>query len=151
MDWGSNMGVINEYFVAASDADAAQALEDGPTAGVIGPEPNTELIALEAILLGLDPDSAEAVDLVSRADHAVDVAADSSFDRMVIRIASATTKLIGTKTFDELRTHVQRWAQTEEMAAYAAADLHDMITVLHPLFTAAAAQNGCQVYVWTSL
>ncbi|MUL48447.1 hypothetical protein FZI85_27260 [Mycobacterium sp. CBMA293] len=145
------MGVINEYFVAASDAEAAQALEDGPTAGVIGPEPNTELVALEAILLGLDPDSAEAVDLVSRADHAVDVAADSTYDRMVIKIASATTELIGTKTFDELRTHVQRWAQTEEMAAYAVPDLHDLIAVLHPLFTVAAAQDDCDVYVWTSL
>lgn len=145
------MGVINEYFIAASDTEAAQALEAGPAAGVIGPEPNTELIALEAILLGLDPSSAEAVDLVSRADHAADVAADSTYDRMIVRIASATTKLVGTRTFDELRTHVQRWAQTDEMAAYAAPDLHDMIAVLHPLFTSAASQNDCEVYVWTSL
>ncbi|GAA2401351.1 hypothetical protein [Mycolicibacterium llatzerense] len=145
------MGVINEYFIATSDADAARALEDGPAAGVIGPEPNTELIALEAILLGLDPDSADAVGLVSRADHAADIAADSTYDRMVVRIASATTKLVGSKTFAELRDHVQRWAQTEEMAGYGAADLHDMITVLHPLFTAAATQDDCAVYVWMSL
>lgn len=145
------MSVINEYFIAASDADAAQALENGPASGVIGPEPNTELIALEAILLGLDPDSAEAVDLVSRVEHAVDVAADSTYDRMVIRIASATTKLIGTKTFDELRIHVPRWSQTEEMAAYAVPDIDDMITVLHPLFTAAATQDDSEVYVWMSV
>lgn len=143
--------MINEYFVAASDAEAADALEDGPAAGVIGPEPNTELIALEAILLGLAPDSAEAVDLVSRADHVVDVAADSTYDRMVVKIASATTQLIGTKTFDELRAHVPRWAQTEEMAGCAVPDLHDLIAVLHPLFTAAAAQDDCEVYVWMSL
>ncbi|MUL78910.1 hypothetical protein [Mycolicibacterium sp. CBMA 226] len=145
------MGVINEYFVAASDAEAAQALENGPPDGVIGPDPHTELVALEAILLGLDPDSAEAADLVSRADHAVDVAADSTYDRMVLKIGSATTQLIGTTTFDELRAHVPRWAQTEDMAAYAVPDLHDVIAVLHPLFTAAAARGACDVYVWMSL
>lgn len=145
------MGVTNEYFIAPTDADAAKALEDGPAAGVIGPDPNTELIALEAILLGLDPDGPEAVALASRPDHAVDVAHDGDYDRMVIRIAAATTQLIGNKTLDELRARIPRWARTDEMAGAFTTDIDHMLTVLHPLFATAASERDRQLYVWISL
>jgi hypothetical protein len=142
--------IINEYFLAASDAAAAAVLEDGPADGVIGPEPNTELVCLEALLLGLDPDSEQALDLVSRPHHAADIAHDDTYDRVVVKIAAATTQLIGGATLDELRAQFPRWVQTDELAGVDLADLDAMFTRLRPLFTAAAGLQG-QLYVWISL
>jgi len=107
------MGVSNEYFLAGSDAAAAEVLETGPPDGVVGPDPGGELASLEAILLGLDPDSDEAVALVDRDDHAVDVAHDGDYSCMVIKIATGTTQLIASVSLDELRPHLQRWARVE--------------------------------------
>ncbi len=42
------MGVINEYFLARSDAAAADIIDTGPAAGVVGPDSGSELASLEA-------------------------------------------------------------------------------------------------------
>lgn len=99
------MGVINEYFLAASDAAAAHVLDGGPGDGVIGPDPGAELASLEAILLGMDPESDEAIALVSRDDHAVDVAHDVDYSVMVIKIALGTTQLIADTPLQEMGPH----------------------------------------------
>ncbi|MCT7368757.1 hypothetical protein A7R75_07095 [Mycolicibacterium llatzerense] len=148
---GAGVGVINEYFLASSDAAAADVLDTGPTNAVIGPDPGSELASLEAILLGLDPVSDEAVSLVSRDDHAVDVAHHDDYSCMVVKIASGTTQLIASATLDELRPHLQRWARTEDFAGTTDADLHEMMTALHPLFVSAASDPGQALYVWISL
>lgn len=145
------MGVINEYFLANSDAAAAHMLDTGPVDGVIGPDPGSELASLEAILLGLDPQSEEAVALVTRDDHAADVAHDDDYSTMIIKIAPGTTQLIAATELDELRPHLQQWARAEEFAGTTDEDLYDMMTALHPLFVAAATDTGQELYAWISL
>lgn len=145
------MGVINEYFLASSDAAAADTLETGPSDGVTGPDPGSELASLEAILLGLDPESEEALALVTRDDHAVDVAHDDDYSRMVVKIAAGTTQLIAKAALNELRPHLQRWARVEEFAGTTDEDLYDMMAALHPLFDAAAGDRGQALYAWISL
>lgn len=145
------MGVINEYFLAASDAVAAGVLEAGPVDGVLGPDPGSALASLEAIVLGIDPDSEEGIALVTREDHAVDVAHDVDYSRMVIKIATRTTQLIAKTPLDELRPHLSHWARADELAGIAAEDLADMTNSLHPLFVAAANNAPLSLYVWVSL
>lgn len=145
------MGVINEYFLASSDAAAADMIDTGPADGVLGPDPGSELASLEAILLGLDPESEEAVALVTRDDHAVDVAHDDDYSCMVVKIATGTTQLIANTTLDELRPHLQRWARTEELAGTTDADLYNMMAVLHPMFVAATGDPGQSLYAWISV
>ncbi len=145
------MGVINEYFLASSDAAAADVLDTGPVDGVIGPDPGSELASLEAILLGLDPDSVEAVALVTRDDHAVDLAHDGDYSCMVIKIASGVTQLVANATLEELRPHLQRWARTEELVGTTDEDLYEMMTALHPLFVSAAGGAGLALYAWVSV
>mgnify|MGYP000494007296 CR=1 FL=1 len=145
------MGVINEYFLASSDAAAADVLDAGPVGGVIGPDSGSELASLEAILLGLDPASEEAVALVARDDHSVDVAHDGDYSCMVIKIASGITQLVASATLGELRPHLQRWARTEELVGTTDEDLYAMMAALHPLFVAAASDGGQALYVWVSV
>lgn len=145
------MGVRNEYFLASSDAAAAEVLEAGPPGGVEGPDPGSELASLEAILLGLDPESEEAVALVDRDDHAVDVAHDGDYSCMVIKIAAGTTQLIADVTLDGLRPHLQRWARVEGFAGTTDEDLYAMAAALHPLFVAAAKESGQALYAWVSV
>lgn len=145
------MGVINEYFLAGSDAAAADVLDTGPCAGVIGPDPGSELASLEAILLGLDPESEEAAALVTREDHAADVAHDDDYSCMVVKIASETTQRIAATALDELRPHLQRWARSEEFAGTTDEGVYDMMAALHPLFVAAAGDAGQALYAWISL
>lgn len=145
------MGVRNEYFLASSDAAAAEVLETGPLGGVVGPDPGSELASLEAILLGLDPDSDEAVALVDRDDHAVDVAHDGDYSSMVIKIASGTTQLIANVSLDELRPHLRRWARVEGFAGTTDEDIYAMAATLHPLFVAAANESDQALYAWVSV
>lgn len=145
------MGVINEYFLASSDAAAADMLDTGPADGVVGPDPGSELASLEAILLGLDPESDKALALVTRDDHAVDVAHDDDYSRMIVKIAAGTTQLIATTALDDLRPHMQRWARVEEFAGTTDADLYNMMAALHPLFVAAASDPSQALYAWISL
>ncbi len=71
---GAAMGVINEYFLARSDAAAADIIDTGPACGgVAGSDPGGELASLEAILLDPDTESEEALARVTREDHAVDI------------------------------------------------------------------------------
>lgn len=148
---GENMGVINEYFLASSDAAAADIIDTGPVDGVAGPDPGSELASLEAILLGLDPESEEALALVTRDDHAVDIAHDDDYSRMVVKISADTTQLIAKTALDELRPHLQCWARIEEFAGTTDKDLYDMMAALHPLFIAAAGDPKQALYAWISL
>lgn len=145
------MGVINEYFLAGSDAAAADIIDTGPAGGVVGPDPGSELASLEAILLGLDPESEEALALVGRDDHALDIAHDDDYSRMVVKIATGTTQLIAQMSSADLRPHLQRWARIEEFAGTTDEDLYDMMAALHPLFVAAAGDRGQALYAWISL
>lgn len=99
-------------------------------------------------MLGLDPESEEAVALVDRDDHAVDVAHDGDYSCMVIKIASGTTQLIANVSLDELRPHLQRWARVEGFAGTTDEDLYAMAAALHPLFVVAANESGHALYVW---
>lgn len=145
------MGSRNEYFLAGSDAAAAELLETGPLSGVVGPDPGSELASLEAILLGLDPDSEEAAALIDRDDHAMDVAHDGDYSSMVIKIATGTTQLIANLSLDELKPHLQRWARIEDFAGATDEDLYAMAAALHPLFVAAANESDQALYAWASV
>lgn len=71
------MGLVHEYFVLAND-DQATGLLGSYGDGVLGVEPATELVSLEALLLGRTPLLEASLELMDRPDHALTVAADAA-------------------------------------------------------------------------
>ncbi len=147
------MAVVHEYFVLDTDEQAA-ALLGSFGDGVCGAEAVTELVALEALLLGLEPLSEATAALMDRPDHGVMIAADADDPKdvnvVVTRVADHTVALIAQATAEQLAAAMQPWSQTEAFAHSASADdLADMVQGLMPLFQQAHSHNR-HVYVRTS-
>ncbi|OHV03865.1 hypothetical protein BKN37_12915 [Mycobacterium talmoniae] len=140
-----------EYFLAETDESAAQMLETGPTDGVLGPDPVTELVSLEAILKGLDPSSDEAMLLMSRPGHGRTLANDGTDSVMILGVLDEAVSLIATAEPDRITSAMQPWAETEELAGrVTAAELAEVTEILRALFERALVANG-GVYVRLSL
>lgn len=147
------MGVIHEYFVLDDDEQAAGLLGSYGD-GVLGVEAATELVALEALLMGLSPFGPAIEALMARSDHAVLIAADADaaadVNVVVSRIADHTTALIASSSAEAIAAAMEPWSQVEEFRGQVTeADLAEMMQSLLPLFTRAATQ-GQHVYVRTS-
>lgn len=147
------MGVVHEYFVLDDD-EQAEGLVGSFGDGVLGAEATTELVSLEALLLGLSPHWPATKELMDRPDHSVTVAADAEDPAdvkvVVSKVADHTTALIADATPEQLAAAMEPWSQTEEFAGYVSAvDLAEMMEQVLPLFKQAAAQ-GQHVYVRTS-
>jgi ribosomal protein L7Ae-like RNA K-turn-binding protein len=146
------MGVLHDYFVLEDDEQAA-ALLDSYDQGILGAEAATELVSLEAPLLGSSPHWPATKELMDRPDHAVVIAADAdepaNVNALVSRIAEHTTALIANATPKQLSAAMGPRSQTEEYAGHvAAAELAEMMEQVLPLFRQAVAQCQC-VYVRT--
>lgn len=147
------MGVVHEYFVLDDD-DQAAGLLGSYGDGVLGVEAATELVSLEALLLGRSPLLEASLELMSRPDHAVEVAADADdpadVNVVVLKVADHTTALIADSTPEQLAAAMEPWSQTEEfIGSVSAAELSRMMQGLLPLFRQ-ARDSGQHVYVRTS-
>lgn len=143
----------HEYFVLDTDEQGAALLgsfEDG----VLGVEAATELVSLEALLLGLQPLLESTLSLMHRPDHAVSIAADANdpadVSAVVTKVADHTTALIARATPEQLAAAMQPWSETEEFVGYVSAqDLTEMLDRLMPLFREADADRR-HIYVRTT-
>lgn len=145
------MGVTREYFVCSDDEEGAELLNSAEQ-GVLGVCPITELVSLEALLLGLSPDGSAVATLMRRPDHDVIVAHDHDepWNVVVNRVADDTAALIAGTVARRLAGAMPLWSQTPEFAGYvSAAELSEVMQALQPLFQRAVAQQR-HVYVRTS-
>ncbi|MFV8160781.1 hypothetical protein ACNQVK_01265 [Mycobacterium sp. 134] len=147
------MGVRHEYFVLDNDEQGAALLEPFDD-GILGVEAATELVSLEALLLGLQPLLESTLTLMDRPDHAVTIATDADdpaeVSTVITKVADHTTALIAQATPEQLAAAMQPWSETEEFAGYVSAqDLAEMIDGLMPLFRQAVT-HGRRIYVRTT-
>lgn len=144
------MGVLTDYFVAASDKDAGSYLGGGVThlEGALegkGIEPFVMLTTLEALLTGRLYEEVEANG--NGDDFYV---ADDSGDVVVTNVRPRLTQVLASCTAQELDQVAVPWSQSEELTG---ADPKALADFLHRLADLArtAAERGHQVYCKLSL
>lgn len=124
------------------------------TEGVLGADPSVELLGLEALLLGVSPESPHVATLMDRPDHAVMIAADSTDPAattvVITKVADHTTALIAQATPEQLSAAMSSWSKIEEFHGQVTADeLAEMTQALMPLFRD-ATRRGRHIYTRTT-
>ena len=146
------MGILTDYFIAASDAEAARHLDSGvvqqglPASHVLefrGIEPYVKLGTLESIVTGRP--YAE----VSAGDTTVTFSTDTG--AVVDRVRPTLLGALLAATDEDLVEFTEAWSRTEEMTAngLGPAELVPFVRGLIQL-ARTADDEGAQVYCWMS-
>jgi hypothetical protein len=145
------MGVLTDYFIAGSDAEAAATLKatGGPehvglvTAQLKGVDPVVNLATLEEILTGTD-----SMAIISEGE---DPLADGGSDGpWVLRVRPSLVAALTATDPGKLPDVAADWAATEE---YVGTDPKELLGVLHDLGRIAkqSLDENKRLYCWTSL
>jgi hypothetical protein len=145
------MGVLTDYFIAGSDAEAAGALNavGGPeqagltTLQLKGVDPVVNLATLEGILTGADP----MVIIGEGADPVADGGSDGPW---ILRVRPTLVTALRAADAGKLPDVAADWAATEE---YEGTDPKDLLDVLHDLGRLAnqSRDENKSLYCWMSL
>lgn len=145
------MGVLTDYFIAESDAEAGATLKatGGPeqvglvTAQLKGVDPVVNLATLEEILTGTD-----AMGIISESDDpVVDGGSDGPW---VLRVRPSLVAALSTTPPGKLPDVAAGWAATEE---YEGTDPKELLEVLQQLGRIAkeSLDENKRLYCWVSL
>ncbi|GAA4627188.1 hypothetical protein [Cellulomonas oligotrophica] len=148
------MGVLCDYFVAPSDADAVATLDrvggpgrpgaDGapawPTLDAKGIDPFVTAGTLEQIVLGLDEE----------VDDPEPLATTDGGEGMVVPVSPRLVAALAAADDAALRDAAQAWSCTEELAASTAEDLLPVVRGLADL-ARQARQTRAGMYCWVSV
>jgi hypothetical protein len=145
------MGVLTDYFIAGSDAEAAATLKatGGPehvglvTTQLKGVDPVVNLATLEEILTGTD-----SMAIISEGEDPV---ADGGSDGpWVLRVRPSLVAALTATDPGKLPDVAADWAATEE---YVGTDPKELLGVLHDLGRMAkqSLDENKRLYCWTSL
>lgn len=147
------MGVVYDYFTAASDEEAAAAINDlrAPSGGRelvadTGIDPAVQLGTLEELLTGRSYDSIE------EDPRNGDVLADrDGGEILILTVTDALLEALAEATPDTLREVSVPWSQTEEFwGAVEPEELAETLTDLASL-ARSARERGRRVYCWASV
>jgi len=145
------MGVLTDYFIAGSDAEAAGTLQatGGPeqaglaTLQLKGVDPVVNLATLEGILTGADP-----MGIISEGLEAV--ANGGSEGPWILRVRPTLVTALSAESPGKLPDVAADWAATEE---YEGTDPKELLDVLHDLGHLAkqSLDENKSLYCWMSL
>lgn len=145
------MGVLTDYFIAGSDAEAAGALKavGGPeqagltTLQLKGVDPVVNLATLEGILTGADP-------MVIIGEDADPVADGGSDGPWILRVRPTLVTALRAADAGKLPEVAADWAATEEFEGTDPQDLLDVLRDLARLADRSRDENK-SLYCWMSL
>jgi hypothetical protein len=162
------MGVIFDYFIAASDNDAAATIDrvGGPglavpaQRGLFGRRKTPDLPALDSVLAaGIDPvvqaGTLEALltdrpydDLESDPQWSLILAERNGGEQLVVRVTDSLVNALAQADPDRLSSVATPWSQTEEFWGQARPE--DLAAVLHRLARLAqkARAQGQAMFCW---
>ncbi|OLF12218.1 hypothetical protein BLA60_09515 [Actinophytocola xinjiangensis] len=143
------MGVLFDYFAAASDDLAATAIEAGPVAVPLpalqakGIDPIINVGTLESLLTGVDYDT-----VTTDPRWGKDLAMLDDGERLVISLTAGVQAALAGADEARLREVAGPWSHTEELEGWS--DASDLAEVLLELATLAreATERGDQLYCW---
>ena len=145
------MGVLTDYFIAGSDAQAAGTLNavGGPeqagltTLQLKGVDPVVNLATLEGILTGADP-----MGIIGEGEDPV--ADGGSEGPWILRVRPSLVTALGAADPGKLPAVAADWAATEE---YEGTDPKELLDVLHDLGHIAkqSLDENRSLYCWMSL
>lgn len=145
------MGLLTDYFIASSDAEAADLLSTG-----VLHLPDDELLECKGIdpwvVLGTLEGLLTNTPYAQLVDDADDVDGDVAHgdEQFIRRVRPTLTAALAAATPDQLEDVAGPWSQTEELAGSDPESLADFLHRFSELARTAVARH-CDIYCWVSL